>query len=595
MPDFERLAKNVQDDTFSKIFQIVADRQPKTTEGVCDSNQYIECTADDVEEIKAIMLDRVQSNMALDGGFQTITEVRQSIANGLGQMVSDSFFNPVNRIGTTQDPTYYNQSTIPVSMSPNEATSYYTSGGVPAAIIDKKARGMFINGYQFEGPPLWKKEWSDELKEYADSLGFDRKAMETNRDGLLYGGAVMVPHFEKDTPFTYELPMPELIKQGIIEKNCIKYFWHSDRWNTVLIPSYDISSEDYLHPRNVFVPITGKTVNTQRASIIRPNEQPYWGTLRQMGWAVSDMEGWIRAALGYEMCLASIPIMAQQMSVMYRHIPLDGIIAQNGPEYAQQFANGMSRQMVEMSNIAPKTFNMVGEIKTIERHYQGFPELVMLLRQDIGAKSRIPESVLFHSSPTGFSDIDSDTTLKQAEVAKELGNKIIPQYQPSVVMLIYSCFGPNSEQAKMADQVRLTFESPVVLTNEERNAAGTTFSGLFTAFINGGLQPGDAIEMSKAFTPDIELPQDVIDRLNQIADMGLNDEQETGGVESLGQKLRGEAGVLNLGERLRGDAVSDLHSKVSEDDTPGSESTPVGNLFDKVASPLKKLFSKVKE
>jgi hypothetical protein len=280
--------------------------------------------------------------------------------------------------------------------------------------------------------------------------------------------------------------------------------------------------------------------------------------------------------------------MAQQMSVMYRHIPLDGIIAQNGPEFAQSFANRMSQQMVEMSNIAPKTFNMVGEIRTIDRHYQGFQELVMLLRQDVGAKSGIPESVLFHSSPTGFSDNDSDTTLKQAEIIQSLGNKIIPQVSPLVKILVYGCFGPDSPQAELADQVRLSFGSPVVLTNEERTQAGVTFGGVLTAAIGAGLQPGDAIELAHSFTPDIELPKNLIDRLNAVPDMSEND--EGGSIETLGSKLRGENALPDLGARLRGEnAVPNLGEKLR------GESEPEQGLLSRITNPVKRLFSRINQ
>lgn len=585
MPDFQRLAENVKDDTLKEIYTIIANRQPQTDAGVFDSAKEILCTPDEVTEIQALMLSQIQANMTLDGGYQSLEEARKSVANGAAMMVADAFFNPVNRIGTPNDPGYWNQASIPVSISPMEATSYYASGGVPARIIDAKSQGILVNGYQFEGG--LNPADLDRLKDYSDGLGFDRVLTESVRDGLIFGGDLMVPHFRLDTNISYEYSFDELVKRRILVKDSIERFWHADRWNCVLVPDYDISANDYLSPKSMFVPITGKTVNTSRAAIVLPKMLPYWGTLRQMGWGISDMEGWIRALLGYEMCVTSIPIMAQQMSVMYRHIPLDGIIAQNGPEFAQQFANKMSQQMVEMSNVAPKTFNMIGEIKTIDRHYQGFQDLVMLLRQDIGAKSGIPESVLFHSSPTGFSDNEADTTLKQAEVIQSLGNKIIPQLSNLVKVLVYSCFGPDSPQAKVADQVRLSFDSPVVLTNEERNAAGTMFSGLLTSFIGAGLQPADAIEMAHSFTPDIELPQDVMDRLNAEPELGETD--EGGGIESLGAKLRGETPVNEMGKRLRGETpVNELGDKLrGETDKP--------SLLSRITNPVKRLFSGIRQ
>jgi len=127
---------------------------------------------------------------------------------------------------------------------------------------------------------------------------YDKEFTEAERDGLLYGGSILLPNFKNDTPLTYGMDIEGLLRNKIIDKNCITHFWSADRWNTVLVPDYDISAGDYLSPKNVFVPIAGKTINTQRAAILRPKQLPYWGTLMQMGWGISDMEGWIRSLLG---------------------------------------------------------------------------------------------------------------------------------------------------------------------------------------------------------------------------------------------------------------------------------------------------------
>jgi len=578
MADFRKLAENVNDDTFKELFSIIADRQPLNRKGVRDSKVEIPCTTEDIDALQLIMHSRVQANLSTVGSIQTLDQARESAAS----YVTDSFMNDFNGIGTQLDPGYYNSASIPVSMSPNEATAYYSSGGVPAKIIDIKSQGILINGYRFLGNN-WSPDDLERLHDYADSIMFDKALTDAVRDGLIYGGSLLVPAFKNDNPLTYEMSFDGLIRNKILTKDSISRLWHSDRWNTVLIPDYNIAASDYLTPKTMFVPIAGVTVNTKRAAILRPKQLPYWGTLRQMGWGISEMEGWIRSLLGREMCIAAIPIMAQQSSVLYRHIPLDGIIAQNGPEFAEQFARKMQQQMVQLSTVIPKTFNSVGELKAIERNYQGYPELVSILERDIGSKSGISDTVLFHAKTSGLNDsTEGDTTLKQAESVTAVGNQVKLQVKDFIRVMVYSCFGPDSEQAKKADNVRLDFDSPVILTNEQRNQAGATFSTVFTAMIGGGLQPGDAIELSKAFIPDIELPQDIINKLAEIADMGLNDEVGDG-VESLGARLRGENAIPNLGDKLRGESGGE--------DAP---KTGVAGLADRIASPVKKLFNKIK-
>ncbi len=576
MANFSELAETVDDSTFSEVYKIIAGRQ--SGHGITtDSVTPIPMTPSDIDEIQSAMQRKIIGNMALQGGVQSLDEAKNHIASGIAKLTVDSFFNPVNGQGTPFDPGYYNTATTPISMMPQEASAYYANGGIPGMIIDTKAGGMLTNGYRFIGNG-WKPEWLETLKEYADSLNFDQKAIrDPNRDGLIFGGAMAVPSFKKDDAMTYGMSREQLIKRGIITKDCISSIWHADRWNCVLVPDYNIAASDYLTPKHIFVPIAGVDVNTERASIIRPKQLPYWGTLMQMGWGVSEFSSWIQPFLGYQMGIVSVPIMMQQMSVMYSHLPMDAMMAMGGPAAVSQLAEQVRKQLVSMSNIAPKTFNQALELKVIERNFNGFPEMINVLEDALCAGAELSPSIVFGRHVAGLGGDDGDSTIKQAGSIQKIANKIIPQLQPLVEILVYSCFGPDSEQAKLADKVRVDFDSPVVLTNKERNEAGTTFSTVVDSMIGAGLQPGDALEMAKAFIPDIELPQDVLDKLAQIADMGLNDEPGEGvanlgerlrgesesGIETLGERLRDETGVTHLAERLNGEgAIKTLGQRI---------------------------------
>ncbi len=472
----------------------------------------------DMSEINAIK-DSMYTESLGDKVGMSLDEAKELAMKKTTEVI-DGFYNPVNGLGTPADPGWYNTAFTPISMTPNEVTAYYSSGGIPRRITDLKANGVVINGYFFESKhPVWKKDSLDKLFDYAEQHNFRAFIVESTRDGMLYGGSVLVPHLKGDNPYTYQYTIEELMKNRILKEDSLEYFWTADRWNAVLIPDYNISAESYLHPSEMFIPIASKTVRTNkhngRAAIIRPKRLPYWGTLRQVGWGVSDMEGWIFSVLAYEMCMRQIPIMAQQGSLLYRHIPLDGLVAQNGPEAANRLAAEMSLQMVQMSNIAPKTFNSVGEIKTIERSYQGFNDLVNILKQDIGAQSSIPDSVIFNTQPTGFSDNKEDVTLKQAETIKQVSNEIKTQLQNVIKVMVISCFGPNSLEAQYADQVQLCFDSPIVATNEERTQAATTLGTLVTSITGAGGSLRDSLIIAQKFMPGIEIPADVMERLNE--------------------------------------------------------------------------------
>lgn len=586
MPDFRDLSEKVQDDTLKSIFTLLADKQPNY---VADSASVIPLTKDDCESIKESLYSQVKTNMVLDGQVQSLDDARQWSANHVSNMIADAFFNPVNGQGTPFDPGYYNQADIPISMSPNEATSYYASGGIPARIINKKSEGMFVNGYRFIGNS-WAPKDLEELKEYSDSLGFDNVLKSAIRDGLIYGGSFMVPHFRNDDAHSHSMDIKGLIEHGYITKDCIDYFWHADRWNCVLVPDYNIAASDYLDPKTIFVPIAGVCVNTSRASIIRPKQLPYWGTLRQMGWGISDMESWIRPLLGYEVCIASIPIMAQQLSILYSHFPADALIANGGANAVRAVAEEIQNQIRKMSNVNPQAMNTALELKVLDRNFTGFPELVGILEKAVCAKAGLSSADIFDTQASGQNaNDDGKHTIKDAGAIQEIANKIVPQVANLVKILVYSKFGPKSPQAAMADSVRLDFDSPVILTNEERNAAGTTFSTVFTAMIGGGLQPGDALEVGKAFIPDIELPQDVIDRLNEVADMGLDSEVGPA-IESLGSQLRGENTIPSLGAKLRGEnALPNLGEKLRGETEPSQPS-----LLSRITNPVKRLFGGIK-
>jgi len=586
MPNFSELAENIKDDTLKSVFSLLADKQPNY---VADSASIISLSKDECETIKDSLYLQVKTNMILDGQVQSLTDAREWSANHVSNMVADAFFNPVNGQGTRFDPGYYNQADIPISMSPNEATSYYASGGIPARIIDKKSGGMFVNGYRFIGNG-WSPKDLEELKEYADGLNFDNVLKQALRDGLIYGGSMMIPALKTDNAHTYSMDFYSLIDHGVITKNCIDSFWHADRWNCVLVPNYNIAASDYLTPKTIFVPIAGVTVNTSRASIIRPKQLPYWGTLRQMGWGISDMESWIRPMLGYEVCMASIPIMAQTLSIMYSHFPADALIANGGANAVRAVAQEIQNQIRTMSSVNPQAFNTALELKVLDRNFTGFPELVSVLEKSVCAKAGLSSADIFDTQASGQNASDDGKhTIKDAGAIQEIANKVVPQISNLVKMLVYSKFGPNSPQAKMADSVRLDFDSPVILTNEERNAAGVTFSTVFTAMIGGGLQPGDALEVGKAFIPDIELPQDVIDRLNEVADMGLDSEVGPG-VEELGSKIRGENTIPSLGAKLRGEnALPNLGERLRGDSEPEKP-----GLLSRITNPVKRLFGGIK-
>lgn len=512
---FHAISETVTDKNFKEVYTIIAGRE-RNKKAVLDSLEPLYLSSQELDRIKFLMFDSIRANMVKDGvAFQSLDEAIASVRR-FSTMVKDGFYNPMTGVGVKGiDPGMWDMATIPVSMSPNEATSYYSSGGLPQIIIDKKAKGALLNGYHFECDDMSEAD-RNKLKEYAQSINFDAALEMATRDGLVYGGAVLYPHFKKDDPDTYCLPLNALLDRGLIDKNCIDYFVTVDRWNIVMIPNYNITARDYLNPDTFYVPIGGIRIASKRCAVIKPKKLPYWGALRQLGWGVSDFEGYIRSILAYKIIIASVPIMAQQMSLLVHEIPLDGIIAQNGPDAADEFAERNSERMRQWSMLNPITINSFGKLTAINRSFENYDSLIMSLRQDVSANSGIPESVLFHTLSKGFSDNTEEITLKQSETIKNINNSIQPSLQPIVKILVYSCFGKDSDQAKISDRVRLSFESPTVITNEEKGKLLEKFSNGVNMITQSGADLADAITIAKCFIPEMNIPEDVMERLRSL-------------------------------------------------------------------------------
>ena len=550
MPEKRKSFKSIADHMtggLKDIFSLLAEKEKVSTEFVSDSDKKpLLLTLDDANTIKDKMYGMVTSNMTRDGIKYTtvsqlekdMTSVMPSIVDLMSKrigdakfivdaiksgkpisdpLIQDGFYNALTGTGVGGfDPGAFNLAYTPVSMSPNEATSYYCNGGIPAIIIDKKVKGALINGYNFVSNNEETGLSEDDrlrLKEYANKVGFDQQIEHTDRDGLCYGGAFLYPVFKKDDFTTFDEPIEQLFADRVIEKDCIDYFVEGDRWNSIMVPNYNITAKDYLTPETYMIPLAGLRIHSERMAIVRPILLPYWGALRQLGWGRSDFESYVRSILAYKILIASIPIMAQQMSLLVHTIPLDGIIAQNGPSSAEQFVQANNARMRAWSMLNPMTINSYGELKSIDRSFTDFDKLNMALRQDVAANSGIPESVLFHTLSTGFSDNTEEITYKQSETIRNINNAVIPSYRNIVKILIASCFGPDSEQFKKSDTVRISFDSPDVITNEERGKMLEKFSSAVNMLYSAGINVHDAVCISRKFMPEIDIPEEIMNKL----------------------------------------------------------------------------------
>ena len=505
MLDFETAAAGTKSQLFKQIYGILA-RGNKSGSYTADGIGKRTHSISDIDEVKAVTWDHILAQRAASGEeTQSIDEARKSLI-----FTKDSFYNPMSKIGTGADPTTYSAATIPVAIGPFEATSIYSSGGIAEIIINKKAKGVTLNGYRFvsENKEVWAEEKLELMRERLNETGFIDKLSDTMRDGFLYGGAVLYPVFKRDTGESFAYDASTLLRNGLLHEGCIDRWVEIDRWNTVLVPEFNVTAADYMSAKSYYVPLSGIEVCTDRSAIIKPKRLPYWGAIRQMGWGVSDLEGYMRSILGYEMSIASIPLMAQQMSLLLYEMPLDTLFSQLGVDAVKKLMKENTEQMKEWSMANPKVLNAFGKVYTVNRQYTGYPELMLTMRQDIAAQSGIPESVLFHTQPKGFSNNTEEVLLKESQTVKLAQQAILPSLEYIVPYAVLHAFGPDSQEARFIRDVHFSFDTPVVATDSERAETSARFSAAVNSLRQAGVPITAALNITQQFFRDIKISEE---------------------------------------------------------------------------------------
>ena len=450
----------------------------------------------DIEEVQQLMWQETLSNRARSGeNYQSYSELKS-------KFTKDAFFNPMTKIGTGLDPSRYNMANIPVAISPFEASSIYTSGGLAAIIIDKKARGISLNGYDFKSSntTFWSDTRKSELKSYLEKTDFVNVFSDAMRDGLLYGGSVIYPVFKKDTPQSFAYDIKRLLTVGYLDKGCIDRWVEVDRWNTVLTPNYNISAKDYLSANSYYVPLSGIEVATQRSMLIKPKKLPYWAAIRQLGWGVSDYEGYIGSVLGYNLSMQSIPLMAQQMSLLLYEMPQDTLFAQLGVDAVKELMQSNKEQMKNWSMANPTVLNAFGKVYTVNRNYGGYTDLLKALQKDIASQSGIPDTILFNEQSKSFvSSPNEEAELKQTETIKLIQQQILPEMNKLLPLIIVSCFGKVSKEVQHCDELLFDFDLPISSTPTENANIAARLAASMSSFMQAGVPLDIGINLLKQY------------------------------------------------------------------------------------------------
>ena len=500
-----------------EIFKLLSGKMESmqyTADGVPTSP--ISHTTDEIATIQHELYGAVQDNYLRAYGtkYRTLDDINKEAQaysdDALKKVIKDGFYNPLNGVNGINDPSRATTATIPLLIGPSEVTALYANGGISQIIIDKKSKGVLLNGYRFKSSQFNEQELVD-LQGHAEATGFSMALNDAFRDGNIYGGSALFPILFDDNPLTTAMTVKQLMQLGKLTKNCLRRWVSVDRWNTVVIPNYDICAEDYLRPRSFYVPISGLEINSERAALVKPKPQPYWAAIQQLGWGEPDSVGYITSVKGYEIMMASIPILWQQMSLLVHQLPLDGIIAQNGPEAAKKWQAENEEQLRNWSMLNPKAINSYGEIAVVNRTYSGLDSIIDASRKDVSAKAGIPESVIFFSQPNGiFNRTEEDVLLKQSETIRMTQRVVTPAINRILPFIAVSCWGlPEGWKSwEKYQTLQIDFDSPVISSPTEKSNIAQKYAQSIATLTGAGMPLQTAVSFVARLASEVELPGD---------------------------------------------------------------------------------------
>ena len=533
----ERIAKlaTSNDSYVKEVYELI-----NNAGNVCtiagDSMPVVQLSSRHVDELAQIGFEHVKANYLEHGmSFKTPGEVRDEM---YVKIAGDMLINQKTGVGTMLDPATYTHSQIPIMMGPYEGSSVYAPGGLPATIIDKKSRSMVSQGATFKSldKEFWDNDKVEMLENAAAETGFNDTISDASADAFIYGGSIMYPVFKRDTPSSYLRKLENMH----LEKGCIERWVETDRWNTVIVPNYVVTAKDYLKPDSLFIPQSSLDISTSRMAIIRPKPVPYWISLYNIGWAPSDLSGWLRSYYGYEITCQSIPVMAQQMSLILYKMPLDALNATIGTDKVRELMTINEEKMAGWSALSPKAVNMVGEVEVVDRTYSGFEQFVGAMKSDLAAQCELPEPTLWHTPNKGFSDNTTESLLKQSETLQMKQRFLERSMVPAKDALIAHVFGTDSEEWERRNTIRMAFNKPTISTEKDLAEVGARFAASVSSFVQAGVSPDIAMDLSSQFFPTVKITKEMLDKAKQSYEDVMERQASTqinNNNQSMGQKM----------------------------------------------------------
>lgn len=521
---------------YTKIRDIVKKSQTRNFKGM---------SLDSVEEINTIIHDtsKADAQVKLNTQFKTLAEVQKDSVKAANKAAMkifasrdsanpksikeiydgsyaayDTVSNDRLNINNGADPSNDIQMTPSIWISPWEAAAAYSQKGLIETVINKKSKSIMLNGIKIQNPRLSAKH-IDKVSENFFAKASAQLLSDNVCNGLVYGGGLTFPMFKKDTPYTMNLPISALIKNGILGKDSIDRFISLDRWNTMIIPAKSPTQRDFEKPDSFYIPYLGKWVSGQRCSRIVTAKQPGWfGYMYNQGWGLSDITGYYKEFCDYTISIRQIPLMLKQMSILVRTLNPDGILATEGGNALESFLEEDTIRLRDVSANNPIQMDVVGELTSINRDFKEVVNLMRLLQQDFGAKANVPAPLIWSYEKGAFSSGD-DTEgqlAKQWEATKYMHKDVEIQLKPFAMMMIIDTLGVTKEVIEALPYTQIKFDTPLVASAVERANVGKALSEAMFEYVGSQVPMDKALSIVSNFaTDDMSISSDMLDELKE--------------------------------------------------------------------------------
>jgi hypothetical protein len=482
-----------------------------------------------IEEItgkKPITADQIQDSVAQAAAPLSSFRLRNANPGDVSKMVErvvDSMLGGSDPIATpganlNRTPQFDSMVTPNLWIDPAAAATIYAGGGLPAYIINKKAKSVRYNDVRIVNTMLDASDM-ERVNENAERHGLPRAMADGERDGLTYGGAIAFPMFKRETPASMVMGIDQLMALDIVGKDCIDRYVVLDRNNAIHIPQWNPTAADFLNPKYYFIPYLGGDVSGMRCARVVPIPQAgYWGALMTMGWGVSDIQGWFKDACQYELVAGAVPSLFQQISILVRTFNVDLANALNGSVTLQNVLENDTLAIHEASNENPINMDVIGDVKAIQRDFTAVAELLRTVRQNVAMKANIPEEQFWSSDRGAFSSGDQTDGMneRQWEGVRFVHDETADRCKKLGMLEIISTLGKDRDIRKALPYTRIVMLPPKIENAEKRSTIVSQLAAACFDLVASGVPADSALSIVLPYgDPHLDPTDAVLKKINE--------------------------------------------------------------------------------